>query len=233
MSNIHTEKNVWPDYLMIRDTGIIPEDGGGRIYTTVGFGYEKRKYIRADLATSPQGEGPAEGNTSEPVLREPKGKSGESPAPLSSKTSVDFALRQVDRCRNYGPEHERTENENCIVILGDEIGRLLEEIDKYKAWSRSCDPSPTIQAAIAELVALETDCSKSKWVRDHCLGLLRGQLPADETAARNGSLSYRCDHHPRGRPEICRECFPEKASVPCTCHEVWPCPQHESGNGDL
>lgn len=49
-----TEDSVWPDYLMIRDTGIIPDDGGGRIYTTVGFGYEKRKYVRADLGLPPE-----------------------------------------------------------------------------------------------------------------------------------------------------------------------------------
>lgn len=40
--------SVWPDTLNIRDTGIIPDDGGGRIYTTVGFGYKKIKYVRGD-----------------------------------------------------------------------------------------------------------------------------------------------------------------------------------------
>lgn len=38
---------------MIRDTQIIPDDGAGRIYTTTGFGYEKRKYVREDAATAP------------------------------------------------------------------------------------------------------------------------------------------------------------------------------------
>lgn len=44
-----TTNPVWPNELMIRDTGIVPDDGGGRIYTTVGFGYLKEKYIRATL----------------------------------------------------------------------------------------------------------------------------------------------------------------------------------------
>ncbi len=48
-------ENVWPEKLMIRDTGIIQEeDGTGRIYTTVGRGYEKRAYVRADCV--PTGE---------------------------------------------------------------------------------------------------------------------------------------------------------------------------------
>jgi len=41
--------SIWPEALNIRDTGIIPDDGGGRIYTTVGFGYKKISYVRADL----------------------------------------------------------------------------------------------------------------------------------------------------------------------------------------
>lgn len=40
--------------------------------------------------------------------------------------AVEFALHQGDRCRNYGPEHERTKNENCIVTLADEILRLRD-----------------------------------------------------------------------------------------------------------
>jgi hypothetical protein len=44
---------VWPDELMIRDTKLYDDMGGGgqRIYTTAGRGYETRKYIRADLST--------------------------------------------------------------------------------------------------------------------------------------------------------------------------------------
>lgn len=44
---------VWPDYLMIRDTALHDDLGGlgQRIYTTAGSGYEKMKYVRADLAT--------------------------------------------------------------------------------------------------------------------------------------------------------------------------------------
>lgn len=42
---------------------------------------------------------------------------------LSSKErAIEFALRQGDRCRNYGPE--RTENEDTIVTLADEVERL-------------------------------------------------------------------------------------------------------------
>lgn len=43
----------WPEYLMLRDTKLHDDMGGKgqRIYTTAGFGYEKRKYIREDLAT--------------------------------------------------------------------------------------------------------------------------------------------------------------------------------------
>jgi len=40
---------VWPDRLLIRDTQIIPDSGGGRIYTTAGFGYVKEPYVREVL----------------------------------------------------------------------------------------------------------------------------------------------------------------------------------------
>lgn len=42
--------------------------------------------------------------------------------------SIAFALKEGERCRNYGPEHERTENENSIVILADEVLRLREAL---------------------------------------------------------------------------------------------------------
>lgn len=67
-----------------------------------------------------------------------------------------------------------------------EIERLREEIAKYKTWAASCDPSPAVQAVISELAALQTECSTARWVRDHCLGLLRGQLPTDSIAGSNG-----------------------------------------------
>lgn len=43
---------VWPDRLMIRDTGLYDDMGGGgqRIYTTAGRGYERKEYVRADIA---------------------------------------------------------------------------------------------------------------------------------------------------------------------------------------
>jgi hypothetical protein len=43
--------NVWPEYLDIRDTQLHDDMGGGgqRIYTTAGRGYEKRRYVRADV----------------------------------------------------------------------------------------------------------------------------------------------------------------------------------------
>ena len=43
---------IWPDRLMIRDTGLHDDMGGGgqRIYTTAGRGYERKEYVRADLA---------------------------------------------------------------------------------------------------------------------------------------------------------------------------------------
>lgn len=43
--------NIFPDYLMIRDTQLNDDAGGlgQRIYTTAGAGYAKVKYIRADL----------------------------------------------------------------------------------------------------------------------------------------------------------------------------------------
>jgi len=52
--NAHNEQQ-WPEYLMLRDT-CLSDDAGGlgqRIFTTAGAGYEKRKYIRADLAAQP------------------------------------------------------------------------------------------------------------------------------------------------------------------------------------
>lgn len=52
MSAAHTP--VWPDKLMLRDTGLHDDLGGlgQRIYTTTGAGYERREYVRADLAAS-------------------------------------------------------------------------------------------------------------------------------------------------------------------------------------
>lgn len=43
--------HIWPERLMIRDTMLHDDMGGGgqRIYTTAGQGYEKREYVRADL----------------------------------------------------------------------------------------------------------------------------------------------------------------------------------------
>jgi hypothetical protein len=43
---------VWPETLRLRDTGLSDDLGGlgQRIYTTAGAGYEKREYVRADLA---------------------------------------------------------------------------------------------------------------------------------------------------------------------------------------
>jgi hypothetical protein len=39
----------WPDYVMLRDTGLHDDQGGlgQRIYTTAGAGYVKEKYVRA------------------------------------------------------------------------------------------------------------------------------------------------------------------------------------------
>lgn len=52
--NEHNEQQ-WPEYLMLRDTGLYDDAGGlgQQIFTTAGAGYVKQKYIRADLATQP------------------------------------------------------------------------------------------------------------------------------------------------------------------------------------
>lgn len=52
MTPLPDEKDIWPDRLMIRDTRLHDDMGGAgqRIYTTAGQGYEKREYVRADLA---------------------------------------------------------------------------------------------------------------------------------------------------------------------------------------
>jgi len=41
----------FPDYILVRDTTLHDDMGGGgqRIYTTSGMGYEKKKYIRHDI----------------------------------------------------------------------------------------------------------------------------------------------------------------------------------------
>jgi hypothetical protein len=44
--------SVWPDKLMIRDTGIY-EDCGRRIHTTAGSGYEKVEYTRTATIPDP------------------------------------------------------------------------------------------------------------------------------------------------------------------------------------
>lgn len=44
----------WPERLMLRDTKVFADEGQ-RIFTTAtGYGYEKREYVRADLAVSPE-----------------------------------------------------------------------------------------------------------------------------------------------------------------------------------
>lgn len=49
------EPNIWPDKLMIRDTGLFDDIGGGgqRIYTTAGRGYETKEYTRVGAAAIP------------------------------------------------------------------------------------------------------------------------------------------------------------------------------------
>ena len=60
--NAPTEKDEegheWPAVLMIRDTKLHDDMGGGgqRIHTTAGRGYKKVRYIRADLVTVNKGE---------------------------------------------------------------------------------------------------------------------------------------------------------------------------------
>lgn len=49
-----------------------------------------------------------------------------------SKTgALEYALRQGNRCRNYGPE--RVENEDVIVILADEVERLQQDVARYES----------------------------------------------------------------------------------------------------
>lgn len=45
-------RDGWPEYLMVRDTGLADDMGGlgQRVFTTAGAGYVKQKYVRADLA---------------------------------------------------------------------------------------------------------------------------------------------------------------------------------------
>lgn len=52
--NAHNERQ-WPEYLMLRDTGLYDDAGGlgQHIFTTAGAGYVKQKYVRADLAAQP------------------------------------------------------------------------------------------------------------------------------------------------------------------------------------
>jgi|GEM_PF-1797869 len=48
-------REEWPERLMLRDTKLHDDLGGlgQRIFTAAGAGYEKREYVRADLAQSP------------------------------------------------------------------------------------------------------------------------------------------------------------------------------------
>lgn len=78
--------------------------------------------------------------------------------PPSNTSAVEYALRQGDRCRNYGPE--RVENEDVIVILADEVERLRER----------CNPSKTViigdtghyvsEAVFAEITRLQRDVAR-------------------------------------------------------------------------
>lgn len=46
------DETVWPETIMLRDTKLHDDQGGGgqRIYTTAGRGYPKVRYIREDVA---------------------------------------------------------------------------------------------------------------------------------------------------------------------------------------
>lgn len=51
------KKNVWPERLKIRDTGLYDDLTGGRIYTTAGRGYERVEYQRVDSPSKGYTEG--------------------------------------------------------------------------------------------------------------------------------------------------------------------------------
>lgn len=52
MSGLDEKGLEWPERLTLRDTKVIADEGQ-RIFTTAtGYGYEKREYVRADLAAA-------------------------------------------------------------------------------------------------------------------------------------------------------------------------------------
>lgn len=60
----------WPSHVMLRDTNLHDDQGGlgQRIFTTAGAGYEKVKYVRADLIPAPQPPAQEQGEVGEHVL---------------------------------------------------------------------------------------------------------------------------------------------------------------------
>lgn len=92
-------------------------------------------------------------------------------------------MSELVLCRAAGwldaPEGESRESTiELIKGLVARIEEMGEEIGKYQAWATSCDDTPAVKAVIAELEALDASCTSSglMWMREHCLGLLRGQL---------------------------------------------------------
>ena len=54
--NESLRKKPWPAEIRVRDTQLHDNSTGGRIYTTSGSGYEKKEYVRKDIAYASDGE---------------------------------------------------------------------------------------------------------------------------------------------------------------------------------
>jgi len=81
------------------------------------------------------------------------------PTEVVSYPSVDWALLQGERCRSYGPEHSRVENENVIVILADEVTRLRDELERLERERAEWSGTAAQRLRETQMALHERDCA--------------------------------------------------------------------------
>jgi hypothetical protein len=111
--------------------------------------------------------------------------------------SLEFAMRQVERCRNYAPT-DRVENEDTIVTLGDEIERLQEDL--RLARIESAHFANTQRATQAELEMARVSSSELERYK-RALYQANGQLmQLDKEPVK---LDYSADEPSDVSPAVC------------------------------
>jgi hypothetical protein len=144
--------------------------------------------------------------------------------------SLEFAMRQVERCRNYAPT-DRVENEDTIVTLGDEIERLQEDL--RLARIESAHFANTQRATQAELEMARVSSSELERYK-RALYQANGQLmqldkepvkldySAHEPCANPSDLVTALAHRAVGNQE--QDMQNGKLAGYCiVCQVPWPC----------